>query len=88
MNVENKKLFLLSYYDSSLLNALILHTIYENRNHNPIFVIAGAVHIKDIYPVLEQLGYKQIKTIGTDYAQDEHGNVIYPKPIPVGSFFH
>ncbi len=84
---ENKKLHLISYYDSSLLNARILHTIHEQIKYNAIFVIAGTVHIKDTRPVVEQLGSRQVKTYGTDYTFDEEGKVIHPKPIHIGEFF-
>lgn len=88
LNTEDKKLYLVSYFTSSLLNAQILHTISEQaKNHNHIFVVAGGVHIKDIYPWLIQLGYQEIKTAGLDYQCDKDGRTIHPKPVFLSDLF-
>jgi len=53
-------------FDAPLLDARIMHEVYENRLKSSMFICAGANHIKRIRPLLRKLGYKSMGSIQQD----------------------
>lgn len=56
----------INLFDAPLLDARIIHTIYNNRLKPHITVCAGANHIDRIKPILSKLGYKSIGRVQKD----------------------
>ncbi len=84
---EKKKEALIFYYDSQLLNALIMHNMYQSINDN-IFILAGGVHIDNILPVLKSLGYENVKTLGENFILNSSGQAIPPDAVNIKEFFN
>jgi hypothetical protein len=79
---EIKLEVLLERYDSTLIDALIMHSIYENNSEKIIFVMAGGAHLNRITPILEKLGYSKIKSLGTKWCSKNE-----PSYISISDFF-
>lgn len=60
---DEKNDYAINFYDLNLVDMKILHEIHQHTSQ-PIFVCAGALHIRGIAPVLEKLGYKKLATHG------------------------
>lgn len=83
---EKKKEALILYYDSKLLDARILHNMYQSINEN-VFILAGGVHIKNVAQALKNLDYENVKTLGEDYGYNSIGNIISPDAVIIKEFF-
>ena len=94
-----------AFYDGFLLWALelvdmkALHSIYNASDKKKIFLIMGFQHIQAISPVLEQLGYEKVKTVGAAiFTQQESDtfaacrqkvtniNVLFDKKVPFETY--
>jgi len=53
-----------------LVNARILHTLYNNPDKKIIDIVVGKSHGNAIEPLITQLGYIKQETIGFDYIND------------------
>jgi len=80
-SIKNKVKHFLNLYDSGLIEARIVHEIYNSKN-KITFVYAGAAHLINIAAILEKLGFvKKIDETGSmneDYSK---------RPIDLISFF-
>lgn len=77
LDPATKVFLLLVSYLARYIDCRILHEIFTSKNSN-IFVCAGATHIDTIKPILEKLGFKQIKMVGPISKIVESGFVEHP----------
>ena len=64
---STKKCLIIRAYDSSLIEARILHEIYSNSQYSVIFVCAGGGHMVDVSIILPKIGFKLVRNIGTSW---------------------
>jgi len=50
--------------EKDLINARILHAIYQNRQRTTLIVCFGGGHLEDIQPILEEFGYQRELVVG------------------------
>ena len=60
MSEEERKRYIVDYYDTLLLDLRIIHSIYTHKKYPSIFVCAGGGHIDRIKPALTLMGFKQV----------------------------
>ncbi|NRB21853.1 hypothetical protein HRU45_03880, partial [Candidatus Dependentiae bacterium] len=87
LSKNEKKQTILGLYHKYFVDAQIIHTVYEKRNEQNIFICAGAAHIERTLPILQKLGYEHQASEGNEYYNPDTQQFSEPDTLDVAQTF-
>lgn len=77
----------INLFDVALIDARILHALYEQKEKQTIFVCAGANHLQRIKPLLHKMGYVSLGVMQNDVIMRKKNLIDHRSALSIDAYF-